>query len=485
MVAAQVPSLINYQGQLTDSNGDPVTGSKNFSLSIFDAQTSGNVLYAENIGSVTLNENGVYSFQFGESGASEATATKSVGVADGIKNVFNTVLPDSAMGVSSIGDGTYTWTPTNGSSSPTSFIGSYDAASKTVSAVYIGAVPEDGTDISVIYQNSTGGIAEALASGSEHWLELSIDGMNQASRTKILAVPFAKVAEVALSVQEDPNARKENDAIRALALDARASSVTEFSAASLSESSFAEAFDSDTSGVGGLVDWRETSYNKSSPLEPFYMLTNGAIRTSDVTDSFQVIGATPSDFSGSLASKIDLTVVASGGAVIQYYSKFYYKDSTEFESQIEGYGAGYGTQDREIANPSPNKPLERIEMWARYDPARGNANGVSAVKDVHIPHNPSVGSGVIAISSPHPISGKRFVQSALLTSGERSDRDSFTYHLETSDSSHGPFAFDESVDISQITSEIIKVKIKVNADPNRSVGASNGPIVEAFSIMFW
>ena len=44
---AQVPSLINYQGRLTDANGDPVTGSKNFSISIFDAATGGNLLYTE------------------------------------------------------------------------------------------------------------------------------------------------------------------------------------------------------------------------------------------------------------------------------------------------------------------------------------------------------------------------------------------------------------------------------------------------------
>ena len=195
----QVPSLINYQGRLADANGAPVTGSKNFTLSIYDGETEGSLLYSEDIGAVTLDDNGVYSFQFGESGASQATATKSVGVADGIKNVFNTVLPDSAMGVSSIGDGTYTWTPTNGSSSPTSFIGSYDAASKTASAIYIGAAPEAGTNISVIYQNSTGGIVEALASGSHHWIELGIDGVIQQTRQRVVAVPFAARAGVSYS----------------------------------------------------------------------------------------------------------------------------------------------------------------------------------------------------------------------------------------------------------------------------------------------
>ena len=34
---AAVPGLINYQGRLTDSNGDPVTGSKTFAVAIYDA----------------------------------------------------------------------------------------------------------------------------------------------------------------------------------------------------------------------------------------------------------------------------------------------------------------------------------------------------------------------------------------------------------------------------------------------------------------
>ena len=486
---AAVPGLINYQGRLADANGAPVTGSKNFTLSIYDGETEGSLLYSEDIGAVTLDDNGVYNFQFGESGTSQATATKSVGVADGIKNVFNTVLPDSAMGVSSIGDGTYTWTPTNGSSSPTSFIGSYDAASKTVSAIYIGAVPEAGTEITVNYQNSTSGIAAALASGSEQWLQLSIDGTQQASRTKILSVPFASVADVALSVKADPNARKENDAIRALALESKASSVTESSAAPLSRSSFAEAFESDVSGgvygVKGLVDPLPTTYNKNSPLEPS-LQPNVSFRTYEVSASFQLKYKTPADFSGSLVSKIHYSVIA-GNPVIEFYFKFHYKDLTEFETQIDGYGNGRGTQNREVSNPLPNKPVDRVEMWVRYDPQYGigSEGSYSSVGDLRIQVSPYSNPPVLTIKTPFAITDQRFVQAALLTSGERLDRDSFSYYLGTSDSIHGPYAFDESVDISQIASEIIKVKVEVSPDPDRSVGLSNGPIAEAFSIMFW
>ncbi len=65
VVSAQAPSLINYQGRLTDTNGAAITGSKNFSISIYDAATEGSLLYTETIGAVILDANGVYSFQFG------------------------------------------------------------------------------------------------------------------------------------------------------------------------------------------------------------------------------------------------------------------------------------------------------------------------------------------------------------------------------------------------------------------------------------
>jgi hypothetical protein len=73
--SAQVPSLINYQGRLTDSNGAPVTGNKNIAISIYDAATGGNLLYEETIGAVTLDANGVYSFQFGSAGSSSTQVT--------------------------------------------------------------------------------------------------------------------------------------------------------------------------------------------------------------------------------------------------------------------------------------------------------------------------------------------------------------------------------------------------------------------------
>ncbi|MEC8190021.1 MAG: hypothetical protein VX033_02410, partial [Verrucomicrobiota bacterium] len=54
-----VPSEINYQGRLTDANGDAVTGDVAMSLKMFDAATEGNEIYSEDIGTVTLDSNGI------------------------------------------------------------------------------------------------------------------------------------------------------------------------------------------------------------------------------------------------------------------------------------------------------------------------------------------------------------------------------------------------------------------------------------------
>ena len=67
-LAAQVPSLINYQGRLTDGSGSPVSGNRTMAVRLYDAATGGNMTYEETIGTVGV-ANGTYSFQFGASGS--------------------------------------------------------------------------------------------------------------------------------------------------------------------------------------------------------------------------------------------------------------------------------------------------------------------------------------------------------------------------------------------------------------------------------
>ncbi len=120
-LAGAVPSLINYQGRLVDRNGVGLSGSKDFSLKVYDAPEGGTLLYSETVGAITLGQGGVYSFQFG-----------SAGTIDG---------------------------------EPASITG-------------------------------------ALADATQHWLELSIDGTAQATRERILTVPFA--LQAASVIDPDP-----------------------------------------------------------------------------------------------------------------------------------------------------------------------------------------------------------------------------------------------------------------------------------------
>lgn len=111
VVAGQVPHLINYQGRLTAPNGDPVSGSRNFIVNIFDAATNGKMLYSEDVGSVTLDNNGVYNFQFGTSGSSTTENTEEIAVTSVGTLTYSKQLSQASITPNSIvvSDGTNQW----------------------------------------------------------------------------------------------------------------------------------------------------------------------------------------------------------------------------------------------------------------------------------------------------------------------------------------------------------------------------------------
>jgi hypothetical protein len=201
IATAQVPSLINYQGRLTDANGDPVTGSKNFAISIYDAATNGTLLYTETIGAVTLDDNGVYSFQFGGTGTSNTLVTETVATTDGTSTTFQKVLANSPVVANSVSvsDGTYTWSQSAGSSNEDQFGVAYSTSLRRVTANYYNGAPAAGRTITATYRYGTSGITGALSSGAEHWMAVSVDGTTQGVRQRVLAVPFAQRAAQAAS----------------------------------------------------------------------------------------------------------------------------------------------------------------------------------------------------------------------------------------------------------------------------------------------
>jgi hypothetical protein len=66
-IAQAVPTEINYQGVLTDQNGNPVNGVRAMQIKIYDAPTGGNLTYEQDIGNVSVLD-GVYNLKFGDSG---------------------------------------------------------------------------------------------------------------------------------------------------------------------------------------------------------------------------------------------------------------------------------------------------------------------------------------------------------------------------------------------------------------------------------
>jgi hypothetical protein len=110
-----VPSDINYQGRLSDANGDAVTGDVTMSVKMYDAQSGGNEIYSEDIGTVTLDENGVYSFQFGASGNSTVTKTETIVTSDGTSTEYTGTFTNTPIdGTISVTDETYSWNDVDG-----------------------------------------------------------------------------------------------------------------------------------------------------------------------------------------------------------------------------------------------------------------------------------------------------------------------------------------------------------------------------------
>ena len=110
-----VPSDINYQGRLADANGDAVTGDVSMSVKLYDAQSGGNEIYSEDIGTVTLDENGVYRFQFGASGNSTVTKTETIVTSDGTSTDYTGTFTSTPIdGTISVTDETYSWNDVDG-----------------------------------------------------------------------------------------------------------------------------------------------------------------------------------------------------------------------------------------------------------------------------------------------------------------------------------------------------------------------------------
>jgi hypothetical protein len=400
---AAVPSTINYQGRLTDGLGVIQTGTKSMSLKIYDAATAGTQLYAETIGNVTVDANGVYGFQFGAAGTSDTLITETIATTDGTTLTFQKTLSNTPVlpGTVSVTDGTYSWNEstgnpgsaatatvtvyfgfvvealvTNGGSGYTSppavtitGNGTGAAATATVSngavsgititnagsgyatgatisiapppapfivnysggvvtATYASA-PTAGQIITATYRYSASGISGALSAGPEQWLELTVDGIAHTPRQKVLAVPFAKIAESALTAMDQQARQAISDLGRSIANNS-------FSA---SYSSIVARINSTQSDLGKIA-------------------SAGAVAT----------GVTASDLGG---GKFVLRADSRfAGPQPQYsptyfggYTKFYYKDGTDW---TDSWSQIPTDRLKTTANPNPGKLVTRVESSQNY-----------------------------------------------------------------------------------------------------------------------
>ena len=204
---AESTSLINYQGKLIYKDlrpdGRSITGSANFSISIFDTKIGGKQIYQEAIGQIAINDSN-YSFNFGENGKSVSTSIEDIGYGDGQNQIFNyTVKNKPILGGIKISGGGYTWTQ-SGSSDVSKFAVAADNNNGTIAAVYLTEAPEAGQRISISYDHYSEGIRGALSLGGQAWLELTVNGETLRPRERLITVPFALRADVAGSVINKP-----------------------------------------------------------------------------------------------------------------------------------------------------------------------------------------------------------------------------------------------------------------------------------------
>jgi hypothetical protein len=193
--AQAVPTEINYQGVLTDQNGNPVNGVRAMQIKIYDAPTGGTLLYSEDLGNVPVQD-GIYAFAFGANGTSNALTTETIAIANGTVSTFQKVLsaPTVVAGSVTVTDGTYTWDQINGSSNENDFSVAYSPNLRRVTVTYYNGAPAAGKTISATYRSPNSGINEALTKDSQLWIDVSVGGVTANQRQKVLKVPFAQTA---------------------------------------------------------------------------------------------------------------------------------------------------------------------------------------------------------------------------------------------------------------------------------------------------
>jgi hypothetical protein len=353
MPAVAVPSGINYQGALTDDQGNPVTGTREMSIKLYDAATGGTLLYSEDIGTVDVSD-GVFSFDFGTSGTSNAQQTDTVAITDGTATTFQKVLSASEVvaGSVSVTDGTYTWSQAGGSSNEDAFGVAYSTSLRRVTVTYFNGAPAAGQTITATYRTPASGIAGALAGDNQPWAEITMDGVAQIPRQKVLTVPFAARASVADSVaNESPETQESLQELSNLIQRANISGVQ-------MPGHFTDnTAGGQTNGLNGTfvsskatAIWANSGYSSTIPTNPASSSFGWAGAWSWV-----MLARTPVD---ARITRVTGTMTVQNVNYNNAEIRLVYDDGTYHSTGNRGSGAF------DITNPNTSKAVRAIEYWS-------------------------------------------------------------------------------------------------------------------------
>jgi len=381
---ASVPKLINYQGRLSDSNGSPTDANVSVSLRVYDSVTAGSLTYSENIGTIEV-KNGIYSFQFGNLGSSTRRASETFGPTDGALQVFNHTASNTPLliGSTSITDGNTTWN--EGIANPT-LTGNVTHSSGAISAVYLTGVPAAGKTLTLAYDYNSSGMTGALLDNNESWMEVVIDGLAFSPRKQLVAMPFALVANEALTVSGKINESQltlsdSSSELMTLIADLQGqisqlrASVNSGKAESdkiirQQDLTFSESF-TDADGDLNSVTTGDSNATFVSTFKSYVSgqlsLSNDLEVTTNHAGSFNVWKRLGSFARSQYINYHTSHFYSIDNQGSEYKINFLYSDGTSaFSPQITAIGTGYRGPLYHY-NPFPKKLVSSIEPWSRGD----------------------------------------------------------------------------------------------------------------------
>jgi hypothetical protein len=198
---AASPELINYQGRFFSESGLEINAVKPFQLTLHSHPSTDAEVYREQLPEVTVTNN-TYQFHFGRDGFSSLDVSEVVETTNGntaqISTSLSTIPADGTLLVS---DGVSSW-----AEGPVPNQGGFTVLRTRPGGrelvITYPSIPPAGRQLLARYKNRSPGIAAALAAEPELWLEITVDGVAQRPRQRILAVPYALNAASAARAEQ-------------------------------------------------------------------------------------------------------------------------------------------------------------------------------------------------------------------------------------------------------------------------------------------